>query len=66
MQSVDQAAADISSLPLREWAGWIIYLLEALGSACANIEGDPKIAFEAITLEQVEDAIMKRLADGAW
>lgn len=68
MQSLDQAAADVAVLPLCEWARWIVYLLESLEAIYyAQIVGSVGVsAFGITTLEKVEDAIMQRLATGAW
>jgi len=70
MQSLDQAASDITILPCCEWAGWVIYLLERLNTICAGQleigEANPKDFFGIAVLEPVEDAIMQRLNDGVW
>jgi hypothetical protein len=58
--AVDRAAAGLAPVALPDWAGWIVYLLEALEVQAAG-RGD----FDAM-LESVETAIAIRRAGGRW
>lgn len=58
---LEEAAETFETLPLTDWAGWIVYLLEALDATAGAGQGD----FDAV-LERVERAIATRRAGGGW
>ena len=56
---LDKAAARFAELPVEEWAGWVVYLLEALD---AQRRTKPVRDW----LAPVRDAALTRLSGSRW
>ena len=57
---LDKAGVGFVELPIDQWAGWIVYLLEALDAASKDMP-----QFED-WLGGVRDAVITRLSGGTW
>ena len=56
---VDVAYQIAERMPVEEWAGWIIYLLEIL-------DGKDRQHIHRVWLEDIRDSISDRLIHGRW
>lgn len=59
----DEAAKAIATLPIEQWSGWALYLLERLDDILCERYMDCK---RDRMLEQVERILQERVQQGRW
>ena len=59
----DEAAKAIAALPIEQWPGWALYLLECLDDILCERHMDQE---RHRTLEQIERILQGRLQQGQW
>jgi hypothetical protein len=62
-EQLDRAAGLVAELPMRQWVGWVLYLLETLDGH-ANERGEQYDYIEALI--RISGAIARRLELGQW
>jgi len=68
MAKCDAAAEAIATLPVEQWPGWAVYLLEALDTKARDQGHRADVLFGASTyiLGQVGEALKTRQKTGLW